>query len=57
MKQTTFESAAWENKGKLKRGEPFLAEMNAVIPWKKLVRHIGPYYAKAGLGRQPHPLD
>ena len=57
MKQTTFASAAWANKGKVTRRERFLAEMDAVIPWKKLVRRIGPHYAKAGLGRQPHPLE
>ena len=57
MKQATFASAAWANKSKVTRRERFLAEMDAVIPWKKLVRRIGPHYAKAGLGRQPHPLE
>jgi len=48
MKQTTSANAAWTNNGKVTRREQFLAEMDAVIPWKKLVRRIGPPYAKAG---------
>lgn len=57
MKQTTFASAAWAHKGKVTRRERFLAEMDAVIPWKKLVRRIRPYYPRAGQGRQPHELE
>ena len=57
MKQTTFASAAWANKGKVTRRERFLAEMDAIIPWKKLARRIRPHYPKAGQGRQPHPLE
>lgn len=56
MKQTTFASAAWDKKGKVTRRERFLAEMDAVIPWERLVALIEPHYAKAGRGRQPHPL-
>jgi hypothetical protein len=37
MKQTTFASAAWANKGKVTRREQFLAEMDAVIPWARLL--------------------
>jgi transposase, IS5 family len=36
MKQTTFESLAWSGKGKVTRRERFLAEMDAVIPWREL---------------------
>lgn len=57
MKQTTFASAAWANKGKVTRRERFLAEMDAVIPWNKLIGRIQPHYVKAGQGRQPHPLE
>jgi transposase, IS5 family len=53
MKQTTFASAAWEKKGKVTRRERFLAEMDAVIPWKHLNRLIEPHYPKAGNGTQP----
>ena len=57
MKQTTFESLAWKNKGKVTRRERFLAEMDAVIPWKPLSELIEPHYPKAGNGTQPMPLE
>src|SRR3970282_1014097 len=57
MKQTTFGSAAWEKKGKITRRERFLAEMDAVIPWERLLALIEPHYPKAGTGRQPHPME
>ena len=57
MKQTTFESLAWTNKGKLTRREQFLAEMDAVIPWAKLLQLIEPFYPKAGNGTQPIPME
>jgi IS5 family transposase len=56
MTQMTFASAAWANKGKVTRRERFLAEMNAVIPWERLLRLIEPHYPKAGNGTQPLPL-
>ncbi len=40
MKQTTFESFAWSRKGKVTRRERFLAEMDAVIPWRELIKLI-----------------
>jgi IS5 family transposase len=55
MKQTTFASAAWSAKGKTTRRERFLAEMNAVIPWARLVALVEPHYPKAGNGRRPMP--
>lgn len=57
MKQTTFSGLAWSAKGKVTRRERFLAEMDAVIPWARLVGLIEPHYPKAGLGRQPHDLE
>lgn len=57
MKQTTFASMAWVAKGKVTRRERFLAEMNAVIPWARLVALIEPHYPKAGSGRPPMPLE
>lgn len=57
MKQTTFASAAWDRKGKVTRRERFLAEMDAVIPWARLMALIEPHYPKAGGGRHPHPLE
>ena len=57
MKQMTFASAAWSAKGKTTRRERFLAEMDAVIPWARLVALVEPHYPKAGNGRQPMLLE
>jgi IS5 family transposase len=57
MKQTTFASVAWEKKGKITRRERFLAEMDAVIPWPRLLALIEPHYPKAGNGTQPKPME
>lgn len=57
MKQTTFASVAWEKKGKITRRERFLAEMDAVIPWSRLLALIEPHYPKAGNGTQPKPME
>jgi IS5 family transposase len=57
MKQTTFASLAWQGKGKVTRRERFLAEMNAVIPWPRLLPLIEPHYPKAGNGTQPMPME
>ena len=55
--QRTFASIAWNGKGKVTRRERFLAEMDAVIPWRRLVRLIEPHHPKAGQGRQPLGLE
>jgi IS5 family transposase len=55
--QRTFASLAWNGKGKVTRRERFLAEMDAVIPWPRVVRLIEPHYPKAGQGRQPLGLE
>jgi transposase, IS5 family len=39
------------------RRERFLAEMDAVIPWQRLMALIEPHYPKAGNGRQPLGLE
>jgi IS5 family transposase len=57
MKQTTFASAAWDRKGKVTRRERFLTEMDAVIPWGRLLGLIEPHYPKAGNGTQPMPME
>jgi hypothetical protein len=57
MQQTTFASVAWEKKGKITRRERFLAEMDAVIPWSRLLTLIEPHYPKAGNGTQPKPME
>ena len=55
--QRTFASVAWSQKGKVTRRERFLAEMDAVIPWRGLIALIEPHYPKAGRGRRPHDLE
>ncbi len=55
--QRTFASMAWNGKGKVTRRERFLAEMDAVIPWPRLLKLIEPHYPKAGNGRQPLGLE
>src|SRR5690606_1274350 len=57
MKQTTFASLAWQGKGKTTRRERFLGEMNAVIPWSRLLALIEPHYPKPGNGTQPMPME
>src|ERR1700746_3884670 len=56
-KQGTFASMAWDAKGKVTRREQFLAEMDAVIPWERLIALIKPHYPKARQGRQPLGLE
>jgi hypothetical protein len=55
--QRTFASLAWQGKGKVTRREQFLAEMDAVIPWARLLALIEPHSPKAGNGRQPLGLE
>ncbi len=56
-KQQTFASAAWTRKGKVTHRERFLSEMDAVIPWSRLVSLIQPHYHQGKTGRQPHDLE
>ena len=57
MKQTTFASLSWDGKKRVTRRERFLAEMEAVIPWERLLKLIEPHYYKGeGGGRPPMPL-
>ncbi len=56
-KQQTFASAAWSRKGKVTRRERFLAEMDGVIPWQRILELIEPHYHLGKLGRQPHDLE
>lgn len=55
--QRTFAGLAWSRKGKVTRREQFLAEMDAVIPWDRLLPLLEPHYPKAGRGRQPLGLE
>ena len=57
MQRTTFSWVAWNHKGKVTCRERFLAKMDVVIPWVRLLALIEPRYPKAGAGRQPHPME
>ena len=39
------------------RKELFLAKMENLVPWNRLVVLIEPFYPKAGNGRRPYPLE
>ena len=45
----------YEQKKKTTRKERFLAEMDAILPWDKLLKPIVRKYPKAGQGRHPIP--
>src|SRR5690606_19483657 len=58
MKQQTFASVAWQRNGKVTRRERFPAEMDTVIPSRRLIELIEPYYHDPeGRGRKPHDLE
>ena len=54
MSQRSFASAEYAMKKKRTRREKFLAEMERVVPWARLVAVIEPLYPTSGrVGRQP----
>lgn len=54
MSQRSFASAEYAMKKKRTRREVFLAEMERVVPWSRLVAVIEPLYPTSGrVGRQP----
>jgi IS5 family transposase len=59
MKQTSLSMTGYFDKGKKTRREIFLAEMEQVVPWARLVGLIEPHYPKgrAAGGRPPLPLE
>lgn len=57
-KQETFAEASFEKYRKPTRREEFLAQMNTVLPWEKLVALIEPVYPQGeGAGRPPIGLE
>ncbi len=58
-KQPAFPSLREAMKKKVTRREQFLAEMEAVVPWGRLLALIAPHYPKSGPkgGRPPMPLE
>jgi IS5 family transposase len=58
MKQITFGAVTgFEKHSKVTRRAQFLAEMNQVVPWSRLLALIEPHYPKAGKGRPPKGLE
>ena len=54
MNQRSFASAEYAMKKKRTRREKFLAEMERVVPWTRLIAVIEPLYPTSGrVGRQP----
>lgn len=57
-KQMTLAEGGFEKHRKVTRREQFLAEMDAVVPWAKLVALTEPHYPKGeGPGRPPVGLE
>ena len=56
MDQPTFSDLEYQGKKRKTRRELFLERMDGLIPWQSLEARIGPFYPKAGRGRQPYPL-
>ena len=57
MKQSSFSDLAYEHKKKTIRKERFLAEMDAILPWNKLLKPILRKYPKPSQGRHPIPAE
>ncbi|MBU2762881.1 IS5 family transposase [Acidithiobacillus caldus] len=56
--QMTFaEHQKLSRRQKQTKRERFLAEMDVVVPWERLVALIEPHYPRGGRGRQPMPLE
>jgi IS5 family transposase len=55
--QTSFSQAEFATKKKITRREKFLARMEEVIPWTKLLAVIEPFYPKGERGRPPIGLE
>lgn len=58
-KQPAFPGLRDVMKKKVTRRELFLAEMDAVVPWGRLLALIAPHYPKSGPkgGRPPMPPE
>jgi len=56
VKQKSFAALAWDGKKRVTRRERFLTEMDAVIPWDRLLAVIEPEYPKGTGGWPAMPL-
>ncbi|MEA3210532.1 MAG: transposase, family, partial [Chthoniobacter sp.] len=51
--QMSFAQSEYSGKKKVTRRERFLAEMENLVPWARLVAVIQPHYPKGERGRPP----
>ena len=57
MKQLGLTDTRLVKRSKRTRKEQFLEEMNAIIPWQRLIATIKPHYPEAARGRRRVPLE
>jgi len=56
-RQMSFAQSEFTAKKRVTRREQFLAEMEKVVPWARLVKLIEPYYPKGERGRPPIGIE
>src|SRR5512144_1311020 len=57
QRQGSFSEAEYAGKKKQTRRDKFLAEMERVVPWARLVERLRPFYPKGERGRPPIGLE
>src|SRR6187397_2803099 len=57
QRQGSFSQAEYASKKKQTRRDKFLAEMEQVVPWARLVDRLRPFYPKGERGRPPIGLE
>jgi IS5 family transposase len=57
MRQISFAQAEVQGKKRVTRRQRFLAEMESVVPWARLVTAVEPHYPKGERGRPPIGLE
>src|SRR6187402_1738118 len=57
QRQGSFSQAEYAGKKKQTRRDKFLAEMERVVPWARLVERLRPFYPKGERGRPPIGLE
>src|SRR4051812_24382812 len=55
--QGSFSQAEYAGKKKQTRRDKVLAEVEAVVPWARVVEGLSPLYPQGGRGRPPVPLE
>ncbi|MBB3332782.1 IS5 family transposase [Halomonas campaniensis] len=55
MKQVSFAQAEYQNKKKVTRRERFLTQMEALVPWQRLIDALSPSYFPNAAGKRGRP--